>query len=560
MPPNWFRYDAANDAAPFNIMPGISSEHSQQRTFHPSASSSWQRLSPISSSRFFAAAKFPYPFQKKKKKKRQPPRNGNSSVSPPKAPALPLVGTLPLIGMEKAAGLGAPPHIRMAKLANVYGDVMQLKMGRQTWIVLSSPQAVHNAFVEKGADFSGRPMVPSMRISAGGARAGFSVPEVTPRLQQLRQTATTRLFDAAQVERAHKQLEDEAHRLSDYLLQQSKQYGSAELRPALRRAATNCVLRYTFSQRVPYSAMEGRQPHQYRAAVLLYQELARVVDQIWTELTATDTTILDLVAPDAITNSPNAYRNLRRLVQRRDAILRQLVVQRRKERVELATKQEGEATAADSSDMLDALLDAGLPDDDIHYTLVDMFVAGVNTVSTQLEWFLLLLTTEPKEQTFTRNGLDKVGQEDYLQHVIKEVLRMKPPLLLPRKSVMDSTIQGYKIPKDTIVFANSRALCHNNEFWRGQDTQRFRPDRWYYEEKELKKGGPAACKFLPYSIGKRVCPGSRLADAELSIMTRVLLQRLRWKAPDGQTVDLSEDFSLTLVPKVSQSLRFETTD
>ena len=45
-------------------------------------------------------------------------------------------------------------------------------MGRAPWVVLSSPSAVHEAFVLKGDAFSGRPMVPSMSISSGGGPSG----------------------------------------------------------------------------------------------------------------------------------------------------------------------------------------------------------------------------------------------------------------------------------------------------------------------------------------------------------------------------------------------------
>ena len=88
-------------------------------------------------------------------------------LTPPSAPSVPVFGSLPFIGLGKAAGLGPPPHIRMAQLAERYGDVMELKMGRAPWVVLSSPSAVHEAFVLKGDAFSGRPMVPSMSISSG---------------------------------------------------------------------------------------------------------------------------------------------------------------------------------------------------------------------------------------------------------------------------------------------------------------------------------------------------------------------------------------------------------
>ena len=54
---------------------------------------------------------------------------------------------------------------------------------------------------------------------------------------------------------------------------------------------------------------------------------------------------------------------------------------------------------AGKGDMLDVLLDAGLPEADVMYTLVDLFVAGVNTVSTALEWMLLIQQTVTSGET-----------------------------------------------------------------------------------------------------------------------------------------------------------------
>ena len=76
---------------------------------------------------------------------------------------------------------------------------MELRMGRAPWVVLSSPSAVHEAFVLKGDAFSGRPMVPSMQISSGSGQ-GFAQATLTPELAHLRRTAFASLFDPAQAE------------------------------------------------------------------------------------------------------------------------------------------------------------------------------------------------------------------------------------------------------------------------------------------------------------------------------------------------------------------------
>ena len=142
-------------------------------------------------------------------------------MRPPGPPALPFVGHLPLIGLGKAFDIGPMPHVRLAALAEVHGDVMSIRMGDEPWVVLSSPEAVHEAFVVNGKAFSGRPMVPSMKVSSGNGK-GFARPTLTPELRTLRGTAMTRLFGAAQVERSRKQLQHETHLLAEHLIAASQ--------------------------------------------------------------------------------------------------------------------------------------------------------------------------------------------------------------------------------------------------------------------------------------------------------------------------------------------------
>ena len=97
---------------------------------------------------------------------------GRSSMAPgPRV--LPLIGNLHEVGIGKLAPAfpSQQPHRRFAALAKIHGDVMTIGMGSEPWLVLSSPEAVHEAFVSKGSDFAGRPMVTSMKISSGGKGA-----------------------------------------------------------------------------------------------------------------------------------------------------------------------------------------------------------------------------------------------------------------------------------------------------------------------------------------------------------------------------------------------------
>ncbi len=479
---------------------------------------------------------------------------------PPGPPSLPSVmsnglGSLPLIGLGKAAGIGPPPHERMHQLADRFGDVMALEMGREPWVILSSPEAVHEAFIEKGTEFSGRPMVPSMSISSGKGQ-GFAKKQLDPALIKLRQKAFSELFDTRSVQRAQLHFDAEIELLTEHLVSSSSETGGVEIRPALRRAVTNMVLRYAFSARVPYrgeSIRSAPRRESLRCTTSpLFEELVDVVEQLWEELTSTQTFLTDLsVDPRLADIYYTGISPIPSLVKKRDSLIRTIMSQRRQEHKTKGTRH---------NDMLDVLLDASLPESDVMYTLVDLFVAGVNTVSTTIEWMLLLTADKPHYQTRARadaitsrsNTHEHKSQPSFVEALIKETLRFKPPLLLPRRSIADTSIGNYEIPAGRIVLANNWALTHDDRWW--TEPNSFRPERWLEEENRVFQGAES-CKFIPYSIGKRACPGSRLAQAELLTATQGLLRCVSWCRVE-QKIDLREEYSLTLSPKQSQFLSF----
>ena len=320
--------------------------------------------------------------------------------------ALPVVGALPQIGMGMLApALSAQPHRRLSELAGTYGDVMTVNFGPTPWVILSSPEAVHEAFVTKGSEFAGRPSVASMSLSAGKGKAGFGRPVPNRELRNLRRAAYSSLFSDAAVDAKRTELEAEAELLANHLLATTR---SAEpLRASLRRCVSNMVLRFAFSARVPY-ASEKKVPSSLASEIRFqeasglklprerFAELLSLTDAIWSELSATPTTVLDLLGVSA---DNVARRQLRVLIDRRNALLSALISERRAQHRLVPGRAGGEVPPAD---MLDVLLASGLPEADILYTLVDLFVAGVNTVSTTIEWQLLLTADRPLVQERAR--------------------------------------------------------------------------------------------------------------------------------------------------------------
>ncbi|XP_072051622.1 cytochrome P450 2U1-like [Amphiura filiformis] len=87
----------------------------------------------------------------------------------------------------------------------------------------------------------------------------------------------------------------------------------------------------------------------------------------------------------------------------------------------------------------------------------------------------------------------------------------------------DTTIEGYNIPKGSVVVSNPWAVHHDPDIWKNPDE--FNPDRF------LDKGGclQEREELIPFSTGRRICPGEQLAKMELYIFFTHLLHRFTFK-------------------------------
>ena len=108
----------------------------------------------------------------------------------------------------------------------------------------------------------------------------------------------------------------------------------------------------------------------------------------------------------------------------------------------------------------------------------DMVAGGYETTSTTMKWAIAFLENNPKLQDDIQLELDKVlgGQNHSLddranlpliQASITETLRVEnvAPLLLLHVTLADTTLCGYRVPKDTIVFADVESVHLDPKSW-----------------------------------------------------------------------------------------------
>jgi len=127
---------------------------------------------------------------------------------------------------------------------------------------------------------------------------------------------------------------------------------------------------------------------------------------------------------------------------------------------------------------------------------------------------------------------DHIKEIPYIEGLIKEALRIYPPVvLLSRLTGTETMVNDIKVPPGTGVFLDLISMGHNSKIW-GPDVKLVRPERWFSEN--LTKEQRVAS--LPFSSGARVCIGLNLSLLEQKIFLVKLLRCFKKisLAPNGE--------------------------
>ena len=188
-----------------------------------------------------------------------------------------------------------------------------------------------------------------------------------------------------------------------------------------------------------------------------------------------------------------------------------------------------------------------------------MFVGGSDTTATVLEWTMTELMGNPaamkKAQEEVRTIIGKkpkieaedIQKMEYIQCVIKESLRLHPPvpLLVPRETAEDVEIDGYHIPSKTRVFVNAWKIQRDPEYWK--NPTEFIPERFMDNCSVDYKGQDY--EFIPFGSGRRKCPGLSFGVASFEQALANLLHWFDWKLPSGYELSVEEEDGLTVRKK-----------
>lgn len=183
--------------------------------------------------------------------------------------------------------------------------------------------------------------------------------------------------------------------------------------------------------------------------------------------------------------------------------------------------------------MLGSFIRHGLTQEEASGESLLQVMAGSDTSATTIRIVLLNLLTIPRAYRRLQQEIDDAiaaghisspiknteGKElSYLQAVIKEALRLRPPASGPFFREVPpggDEINGIFVPGGTQIGSSPLGIHHSKERF-GEDAEHFRPERWLEETDDDRLAVMNSTVDLVFHYGKYQCLGKPVAMMEFN--------------------------------------------
>ncbi|KAJ3620019.1 hypothetical protein MTP99_004013 [Tenebrio molitor] len=149
--------------------------------------------------------------------------------------------------------------------------------------------------------------------------------------------------------------------------------------------------------------------------------------------------------------------------------------------------------------------------------------------------------------------LEDVNRMYYLERVIKETMRLFPPVPFIRRSVdEDIELDSHVLPKGSEVYIPLLSLHRRPDFWK--DPLVFNPDR-FLAENEAKRPN---FSYLPFSRGSKNCIGFKYAMLSMKTMLAIFFKHYEVQSTKYKSIE-DVDFWLNIIayPKTSCKVKLQ---
>ncbi|XP_027357831.1 cytochrome P450 CYP736A12-like [Abrus precatorius] len=450
--------------------------------------------------------------------------------------ALPIIGNLHM--------LGKLPHRSLQSLAKKYGPIMSLKLGQVSAIVVSSPETAELFLKTHDTLFASRPKLQASESLSHGSK-GLAFSEYGAYWRNMRKLCTLQLLSASKVEMFAPLRREELGGLVKALKNASASCEVVDLSELLGELIENIV----------FKMILGRTKDDRFELKGLVHEVMNLVGAF---------NIADYMPWLGLFDPQGLTRRLKKASKAFDQVLEHII-----EDHEHPSNNEQKGSGKDFVDILLSHLHQpiDLQDEQKHVIdrtnikaiILDIITAALDTSTVTVDWAMSELLRHPSVMKRLQDelenvvGLNKQVEENdleklpYLNMVVKETLRLYPvaPLLLPRESREDVTIESYYINKKSRIIINAWAIGRDPKVW-SHTAEMFDPERFANSNVDIRGND---FRVLPFGSGRRSCPGIHLGLTTVKLVLAQLVHCFNWVLPLGispDELDMDENFGLTM--------------
>ncbi|KAG0630560.1 hypothetical protein M758_1G187600 [Ceratodon purpureus] len=449
---------------------------------------------------------------------------------PPGPPALPIVGNWFQFGDDLN-------HHKLAGLAEQYGDVLILKLGKRNLVVVSSPEAAKEVLHTQGIAFGSRTCNIVFDIFSGrGQDTVFT--NYGEHWRKMRRIMTVPFFTTKSVQRMHTVWEEEAdHVIKDITASPEATTTGVVIRRRLQLMIYNIMYRMMFDTR-----FEGEDDPLF----VKLRELNGMRSGVTQSFEYNYADFIPILRPFLKPFLDRCWD----IKRKRDDVFRGFINNHKKS---VAVKGPQSSIGKPGIDhILSAEQNGEINEDNMLYMIENVNAAGTETTLWSIEWGLAELVNNPEMQKRMRDELDEIlgkgnlmceadthnNKLPYLTAFVKEVMRyhMSIPLLVPHLNVNQEKLMGYDIPAGSRIYVNAWWIGNNPKYW--DKPNEFIPERFLNSHMELTGND---FRFLPFGSGRRACPGIAIAMPLVPIVLGRLVQSFELLLPPGvDKIDVAE--------------------
>ncbi|XP_072041130.1 cytochrome P450 2U1-like [Amphiura filiformis] len=414
------------------------------------------------------------------------------------------------------------PYRTIATLAKTYGPIISLKFGSFPVVVLNDYSLVHQAFVKQGYEFDDRPDMVLTQLSKGKGLVMVHSSEAQ-RSRRRFAMASLRALGMGKF-RFEEQIVAEIQRLlNKFTTHGSKPFCPFEL---LEAAFSNVLCCLAFGTRYDYD-----DPKFQRLLRILYR-LMEIASYAGAVNFIPILRYIPLSGTRELRSSGSEYRAFFTEMVKENA--KDYIPNQPRNFIDMYLDYQQSISSQDD-------LAKAFNNDDLIRCLGDLFGAGTETSATTTKWALLYMMLNPNVQSRVQQELDEVVGRNrpislkdrqnlpYTEATLMEIQRVTSilPLGAPRATNVDTTLNGYDIPRGTIVMPNLWAIHHDSTIW--NKPAEFRPERFLNEQGSVVRRE----ELIPFSIGRRECLGKQLVQMELFLYFSHLMSKFTFTFPEG---------------------------